>query len=102
MKKSILLITGAGGWLGSTLIEMLSKNGISNTYDLIKWDEFDSHLSKDEFKYERLTQYHNEISDISCIKYYVKMLTVAPFRVNRGHQISRKKQTDVPSVTLEI
>ena len=35
MNKSILLITGAGGWLGNTLIEMISNNEISKNYDLI-------------------------------------------------------------------
>ena len=80
MKKSILLITGAGGWLGSTLIEMLSKNGISNTYDLIiisslssfDYKDIDLGLIKKNFSEKNLILKNIE-GDLADNKFYKKL-----------------------------
>ena len=78
MKKSILLITGAGGWLGSTLIEMLSKNGISNTYDLIIISSLSSFDYKDIDlglikKFFRKNLILKNIGDLADNKFYKKL-----------------------------
>tara|TARA_B100001027_G_C16247057_1_gene322487 strand:- start:495 stop:1541 length:1047 start_codon:yes stop_codon:yes gene_type:complete len=52
MSRSVLLITGAGGWLGNTLLEILSESKVSKDYDVI----IIFSLFQKEFKKLKLTR----------------------------------------------
>ena len=47
------------------------------TFDLIKWDEFDSHLEKTDFRDGRLTQYLEDLSNIEIFNKHLPIINQA-------------------------
>ena len=55
--KTIIDIGTSSGMSSRIMLDYSNKDSEIVTFDLIRWDEFDSHLVKNDFKVSRLTQY---------------------------------------------
>ena len=47
------------------------------TFDLIKWNEFDSHLCKDDFKSRKFTQYLEDLSNNDIFTKHLSLIDKA-------------------------
>ncbi len=47
------------------------------TFDLIKWNDFDSHLSKNDFKSRKFTQYLEDLSNSEVFKKHLSLIDKA-------------------------
>lgn len=75
--NQIIDIGTSSGMSSRIMLDYSTKNSKTTTFDLIKWDLFDSHLSKDDFKNGRLTQYLDDLSDIESFNKHLSLIDAA-------------------------
>ena len=75
--KTIIDIGTSSGMSSRIMLDFSNKNSEIVTFDLIKWDYFDSHLSKNDFKESRLNQYLDDLSNIETFKKYLPLIDKA-------------------------
>ena len=75
--KTIIDIGTSSGMSSRIMLDYSTKDSKIVTFDLIKWDNFDSHLSKNDFKGGRLTQYLEDLSNIQNFRKHLSLIDKA-------------------------
>ena len=74
---TIIDIGTSSGMSSRIMLDYSPKDSKIVTFDLIRWDNFDSHLSKNDFKGARLTQYLDDLSNINIFKKHLSLIDKA-------------------------
>ncbi len=75
--KTIIDIGTSSGMSSRIMLDYSNKDSEIVTFDLIRWDKFDSHLNKNDFKDSRLTQYLDDLSNIETFKKHLILIDKA-------------------------
>ena len=75
--KTLIDIGTSTGMSSRVMLDYTPPKSKIITFDLIKWDSFDSHLEKEDFKSGRLTQYLEDLSNIEIFQKYLPIINEA-------------------------
>ena len=75
--KTLIDIGTSSGMSSRVMLDYSNINSEIITFDLIKWNKFNSHLSKNDFKSRKFTQYLEDLSNYDIFKKHISLINKA-------------------------
>lgn len=75
--KTLIDIGTSSGMSSRVMLDYSKIDSEIITFDLIKWNEFNSHLSKNDFKSRKFTQYLEDLSNYDIFKKHLALIDKA-------------------------